>query len=105
MKIEVDIIKININNLKRNGDFMNKIRKTLPVYLKALFNKNTPTSSKILALLAIAYIVIPADVLPDVLPFLGWLDDGLITILLIYFSNKMIPDLVKDEAMQKQIEN
>ncbi|MFO3666263.1 YkvA family protein [Anaerococcus kampingiae] len=84
---------------------MNKIRKTLPAYLKALFNKNTPTSSKILALLAIAYIVLPADVLPDVLPFLGWLDDGLITILLIYFSNKMIPDLVKHEAMQKQIEN
>lgn len=105
MKIEVNIIKININILKRNGDFMNKIRKTLPAYLKALFNKNTPTSSKILALLAIAYIVTPADVLPDVLPFLGWLDDGLITILLIYFSNKMIPDLVKDEAMQKQIEN
>ena len=84
---------------------MNKIRKTLPAYIKALFNKNTPTSSKILAFLAIAYIVTPADVLPDVLPFLGWLDDGLITILLIYFSNKMIPDLVKDEAMQKQIEN
>ena len=84
---------------------MNKIRKTLPAYLKALFNKNTPTSSKILALLAIAYIALPADVLPDVLPFLGWLDDGLITILLIYFSNKMIPDMVKDEAMQKQIEN
>ncbi|WP_297687840.1 DUF1232 domain-containing protein [uncultured Anaerococcus sp.] len=84
---------------------MNKIRKTLPAYLKALFNKNTPTSSKILALLAIAYIVLPADVLPDVLPFLGWLDDGLITILLIYFSNKMIPDMVKNEEIQKQIEN
>lgn len=84
---------------------MNKIRKTLPAYLKALFNKNTPTSSKILALLAITYIVLPADVLPDVLPFLGWLDDGLITILLIYFSNKMIPDMVKEEEIQKQIEN
>ncbi|WP_296128467.1 DUF1232 domain-containing protein [uncultured Anaerococcus sp.] len=84
---------------------MNKIRKTLPAYLKALFNKNTPTSSKILALLAITYIVLPADVLPDVLPFLGWLDDGLITILLIYFSNKMIPDMVKNEEIQKQIEN
>ena len=84
---------------------MNKIRKTLPAYLKALFNKNTPTPSKILALLAITYIVLPADVLPDVLPFLGWLDDGLITILLIYFSNKMIPDMVKEEEIQKQIEN
>ena len=84
---------------------MNKIRKTLPAYIKALFNKNTPTSSKILALLAITYIVLPADVLPDVLPFLGWLDDGLITILLIYFSNKMIPDMVKNEEIQKQIEN
>ena len=72
---------------------------------RALFNKNTPTSSKILALLAITYIVLPADVLPDVLPFLGWLDDGLIKILLIYFSNKMIPDMVKNEEIQKQIEN
>lgn len=105
MKIEIKIFKSLINISKRNGDFMNKIRKTLPAYLKALFNKNTPTSSKLLALLAITYIVLPADVLPDVLPFLGWLDDGLITILLIYFSNKMIPDMVKDEEIQKQIEN
>ena len=105
MIIELIILKSKIKNIKKGCDLMNKLRHTLPAYIKALFNKNTPISSKVLALLAIVYIIVPADVLPDVVPFLGWLDDGLITMVLVYFSNKLIPDEIIKKEEKKQIEN
>lgn len=30
---------------------------------------------KLLAVAAAAYVVMPLDVIPDILPFVGWLDD------------------------------
>lgn len=36
--------------------------------------RDTPFLPKLVALFALAYVVWPADLIPDV-PFLGWLDD------------------------------
>ena len=74
---------------------MNKLRKLIPRYFKALTNKETPKAAKILAALSLAYIVLPADVIPDVFPFLGYIDDTVLTAGLIYFSNRLIPEDVK----------
>jgi uncharacterized membrane protein YkvA (DUF1232 family) len=32
--------------------------------------------SKLIALVALVYLVFPADILPDMLPLVGWLDDA-----------------------------
>lgn len=34
-----------------------------------------PRWRKLLGLLAVAYVVLPMDLVPDVLPVVGWLDD------------------------------
>lgn len=78
---------------------MNKLRKLIPRYFKALTNKNTPKAAKILAALSLAYIILPADVIPDVFPFLGYIDDTVLTAGLIYFSNRLIPEDIKEEEM------
>ncbi len=78
---------------------MNKLRKLIPRYFKALTNKETPKAAKILAALSLAYIVLPADVIPDVFPFLGYIDDTVLTAGLIYFSNRLIPEDIKEEEM------
>lgn len=78
---------------------MNKLRKLIPRYFKALTNKDTPKAAKILAALSLAYIILPADIIPDVFPFLGYIDDTVLTAGLIYFSNRLIPEDIKEEEM------
>ena len=39
------------------------------------------TLSAIFAILAVIYTLWPLDFIPDVVPFLGWLDDGLALLL------------------------
>lgn len=82
---------------------MNKLRKLIPRYFRALKNKNTPTMAKALAAASLIYIAMPADMIPDVFPFLGYIDDTVLTAGLIYFSNKLIPEEIFEEV--KSIEN
>ncbi len=37
-----------------------------------------PQLSAVLAVLAVVYAVSPIDLLPDVIPIIGWIDDGLV---------------------------
>lgn len=99
MILEIKIIKF----VYKGCDFMNKLRRLIPRYFRALTNKNTPTAAKILAAFTLVYIAMPADVIPDIFPFLGYIDDAVLTAGLIYFSNKLIPEDVKEEV--KSIEN
>ncbi len=40
----------------------------------------------LLALIALAYLISPVDLIPDLLlPFVGWIDDGLLVGLIIYY--------------------
>lgn len=40
-----------------------------------LRDRNAPVLPRIVALLTVAYVVMPLDLIPDAIPFLGWLDD------------------------------
>jgi|GEM_PF-704784 len=52
-------------------------------------------------LLALAYIVFPADLLADVVPVVGWLDDGVVTLLCLKMAEY---DLKRYETWKKQRE-
>lgn len=52
-------------------------------------------------LLALAYIVFPADLLADVVPVVGWLDDGVVTVLCLKMAEY---DLKRYETWKKQRE-
>ena len=40
-----------------------------------LRDPKAPRSPKVVAVLALAYVIWPADLVPDLVPLLGWLDD------------------------------
>lgn len=73
------------------------IMKFLPIYFMAMRDKNTPKLAKILGLLAIFYAIIPADMINDMIPFLGILDDAIVLPFLIYLTSKMIPKSVMEK--------
>jgi len=61
----------------------------------------TPLMPKILLALAIGYILLPFDIIPDFIPVLGQLDDIIIVSLLIYIALKLIPkELIEEYKLQ-----
>lgn len=47
----------------------------LQLLARTLLSKKTPLWGKVFAGLAVAYTLSPIDVIPDVLPVIGWMDD------------------------------
>ncbi len=83
----------------------NRLRTSIPAFFKALKNKNTPIPAKIAVAVAIAYAVLPADVVVDAIPFLGWFDDALVLTVLFAIANKMIPDYVMKKEKNEVIDD
>lgn len=81
-----------------------KIKNFIPVYFKAIRNKETPKLAKFLGLGAIAYAIIPADIINDVIPAIGILDDAIVLPFLIYVTSKMIPDSIMQKEKVEYIE-
>ncbi|GAK54066.1 hypothetical protein U14_05343 [Candidatus Moduliflexus flocculans] len=61
------------------------------VYRRLAIDPRTPWLPKILLVVAVAYFVSPIDLIPDVIPLLGALDDLLIVPGLIWLAVKLIP--------------
>lgn len=75
----------------------------LPILLRALFDRRTPGTAKVLVVLAALYGVSPIDIIPDFLPLIGQLDDiGLIIVVFLIFL-KMTEPVRKDMQKEKGI--
>ena len=79
--------------------------KTLLTFYFALKDPRTPWYAKLTAALSIIYLVSPADLLPDISPLAGYIDDIVIVPFLLHISNKLLPQEVRSIAEQKAIKN
>ncbi len=68
-----------------------QLKTEFAVYRLVLQHPNTPRPAKWLLGLAIGYMLMPFDLIPDFIPVIGQLDDAVIVPLLVYFALKMIP--------------
>lgn len=67
-------------------------------WYSVLKDDRTPLFAKILPIAALAYLLLPIDLLPDFIPFLGQMDDLTIAFALIYFALELIPPEVFADA-------
>jgi uncharacterized membrane protein YkvA (DUF1232 family) len=87
---------------------MGKLRETaarlkteLAVYRLVLKHPRTPWYAKAVLGLAVGYVLMPFDLIPDFIPVLGHLDDLVIVPLLVILALKMIPPELVVECRQE----
>ena len=66
-------------------------RKELLLAWAVLRDPRTPNAAKLTTVLAILYVISPVDLVSDLIPVLGWLDDGLVAWLLWRLALRFAP--------------
>ena len=67
------------------------LKQEFEVYRIVLKHPQTPFPAKICLWLAIGYLLLPFDLIPDFIPVLGQLDDVIIIPFLLYIALLFIP--------------
>ncbi|MDQ7787463.1 MAG: DUF1232 domain-containing protein [Thermodesulfovibrionales bacterium] len=80
------------------------VKHELRVYQFVLKDKRTPKISKILLGLAIGYLLLPFDLIPDFIPVIGHLDDLILVPLLVIAALKFIPQEVVDDCRKRALQ-
>jgi uncharacterized membrane protein YkvA (DUF1232 family) len=78
-----------------------RLKREFAVYRVALKHPRTPWLAKLLLGLAVGYVLLPFDLIPDFIPVIGHVDDLVIVPLLVYLALKLIPDEVLADCRRK----
>lgn len=87
--------------LERLKAFARRIEQEVSVYRLVLRDPRTPWYAKAVLGLAVGYLVLPIDLIPDPIPVLGQLDDLLIVPGLVWLALKLIPAEVVADCRAK----
>ena len=88
----------------RNGLHLFRNRKTMWQMLRETLSGNYKMSFLTIGILlaALAYIVFPFDLIPDFIPVLGWIDDGLVLYLTLKRLVKETQRYSRFKAMERK---
>ena len=81
------------------------LRKEIIILYYALKDKRTSLTAKLPALLSFIYLFSPLDIIPDFIPFLGYIDDVLVVPFLLSLSIRLLPSVVREESILKAERN
>lgn len=79
----------------------NSLKQEIKYYRLVLKDSRTPRIAKIILGIAIGYIFLPFDLIPDWIPVIGHLDDLIVVPILVIIGLKFIPEEVKRECRKK----
>ena len=68
-----------------------QLKTDVPAVFLALKDKKTPWYAKVFAALTVIYALSPIDLIPDFIPFLGYLDDLILLPLFVALTVRCIP--------------
>lgn len=78
----------------------------LKVYRLILADKRTPKLPELLLAMALAYLALPFDLVPDFIPGIGHLDDLVIVPGLIILALKMVPqEIINDSRARAETDH
>jgi len=74
------------------------IRRDMVAYVLAFLDSRMPVPGKIAVIVSVVYILMPFDLVPDVVPFAGILDDMVLSPLLLWYAGSHVPASVMVDA-------
>ncbi|MFV1921640.1 MAG: YkvA family protein [Methylotenera sp.] len=77
--------------MKQLKEIAKRIKRELRLYQQIAKHPETPLLAKLFFGLAIGYLLLPFDLIPDFIPVLGQLDDLVMVPLLIALAMKLTP--------------
>ena len=90
--------------LERLEIAVKKVKKEIRVYRLVLEDTRTPLLVKAFLGLAVGYFFMPFDLIPDIIPVLGQLDDLVIVPALIFLALRFVPREVVEDCRRKVME-
>ncbi|WP_224703889.1 YkvA family protein [Devosia aquimaris] len=76
-------------------------RKEVVQLWHAFFAPQTPLYLKIATVLTALYLVSPFDIIPDVIPFIGWVDDIVLVPLMVSWIVSRLPVPVRADHRER----
>jgi Uncharacterized conserved protein len=78
-------------------------RKEMTLLYYALRDNRTPLRARLPAFFSLLYLLSPIDLIPDFIPFLGYIDDFVIVPLLLSLSIRLLPADIKEECLARAV--
>jgi len=80
--------KQKLNPIRRRAGIFTLLRRPRAMF-RFLSDPNAPKMAQFVAFATLAYLVFPLDLIPDVIPIIGWLDDlGLVTLAIAFTASQ-----------------
>lgn len=76
---------------ERSKEITRSLKREVIVYQRVLRDERTPVVAKLLLGLAIGYLLMPFDLIPDFIPVIGHLDDAVVIPALVFVALRFIP--------------
>jgi uncharacterized membrane protein YkvA (DUF1232 family) len=81
------------------------LKKEILILFFAFRDGRTTILAKLPAILSIIYLLSPIDLIPDFIPFFGYIDDIVVVPLLLNLAIKFLPAEVREESILKANRN
>jgi uncharacterized membrane protein YkvA (DUF1232 family) len=81
------------------------LKKEILILYFGLGDRRTTLWAKLPAILSIIYLLSPIDLIPDFIPFFGYIDDIVIVPLLLNVAIQLLPSEVREESIIKAKKN
>lgn len=77
------------------------LKREITLWQAVVRDRRTPLIARLLLGAALGYLLLPFDLIPDVIPVLGQFDDVLIVPGLVLLARRFIPQAIIDEHRQR----
>jgi uncharacterized membrane protein YkvA (DUF1232 family) len=77
------------------------LKKEVIILYYGLRDKRTTAMAKLPVIISIIYLLSPFDLIPDFIPFVGYIDDLIIVPLLLNLAIRLLPGTVREESILK----